>query len=51
MASPSVRRATCRLMLDFTHFCSFSSMYLEQLGTRAKMAVALPLLTTDRRQK
>ena len=36
MASPSIRRATYRLVMDFTHLCSQSSMYLQQLGTRAK---------------
>ena len=36
MASPSVRRATYRLVMDFTHLCLKSSMYMQQLGTSAK---------------
>ena len=43
MASPSVRRATYRLVMDFTHLCSQSSMYLQQIGTSVKMAVDLRL--------
>ena len=39
----SVRRTTYKLVMDFIHLCSLSSMYLQQVGTMAKMAVALPL--------